>query len=345
MSVYADYSPNYTSGNLGVQYLFPHITEGGFAGSVATLKNPSRQASAHYVIENETVAQLVLESDTAWHCGNWWYNQRSISYELVGTTANPPSKATLDTCAGMMAEASRKYFDGAKLVLGENVMLHKMVSATSCPGTTDISYLIAKANEILGQGGEAPAPEPVEPPMDNNEYEEETGGDFQGGTYRCNCDVLNVRDNPSLYGDVMAQYHYGETVVLDSWCVVNGGYVWGRYTAYSGATRYVAVGKATGKPESNDFLVLVGGEASTPSYEPVDHIQARTYTCQVNGLRVRDTPSLSGGTVASYNVGETVALDGWETEADGYIWGRYTSYSGATRYVAVKSVDGATYLS
>lgn len=145
-------TPNYTPGNYGIVALFPHWTCGGFDGSVATLQNPDRQASAHYVIEGDRVAQLVDESDSAWHCGNYYYNMRAISYELVGWTGNPPSYATLDTCAELMAQASRDYFDGAPLVLGENVMLHKWVADTDCPGETDIDYLVAKANEILNGG-------------------------------------------------------------------------------------------------------------------------------------------------------------------------------------------------
>lgn len=57
----------------------------------------------------------------------------------------------------------------------------------------------------------------------------------------------------------MASYHKGQTVVLDSWYKSRDGYVWGRYTgATSGKLRYVAVGRATGKPEADDYLVRVG---------------------------------------------------------------------------------------
>lgn len=149
-NIYWAGTPNYNSGNYGISYLFPHWTEGGFDGSVSTLQNPARKASAHYVIEGTRVAQLVRESDTAWHCGNGYYNPRSVSYELVGWTGNPPSRETLDTCARMMADASRKYFGGAKLVLGKNVMLHKWVSDTNCPGQTDINWLVERANYYLG---------------------------------------------------------------------------------------------------------------------------------------------------------------------------------------------------
>lgn len=149
-NIYWAGTPNYTSGNYGIVALFPHWTCGGFDGSVATLQNPSRQASAHYVIEGGKVAQLVSENDSAWHCGNYYYNMRSISYELVGWSGHPPTYETLDTCARMMAQASRKYFGGAKLVLGGNVYLHKWVSDTDCPGETDIDWLVSTANDYLG---------------------------------------------------------------------------------------------------------------------------------------------------------------------------------------------------
>lgn len=81
---------------------------------------------------------------------------------------------------------------------------------------------------------------------------------FEGGTYRCTVDTLNVRDAPGLSGSVVASYHKNQTVVLDSWYKVADGYVWGRYTgATSGKERYVAVGRATGKPEADDYLVRV----------------------------------------------------------------------------------------
>ena len=330
-------SPNYNRGNSGRLYLFPHWTCGGFAGSVSTLQNPSRQASAHYVIEGSEVAQLVSEDDTAWHCGNSWYNWRSISYELVGWPGNPPSRETLDTCAAMMADASRRYFGGAELVLGGNVMLHKMVSATSCPGETDIGYLVAKANELLGQGG---APEPAEPDRPQG-----ASGSFQGGTYVCQVDSLNVRSAPSTAGAVVASYERGQTVNLDSWHTVADGYVWGRYTAYSGATRYIAVGRHTGKPESDDYLVLAGSSPSPSPAPAPSGIAARGYTVVCDSLNVRSAPSTSADMVASYSRGQTVNLDGWCGAADGYRWGRYTAYSGATRYIALGTADGSqTYL-
>lgn len=100
--------------------------------------------------------------------------------------------------------------------------------------------------------GSAPAAVPQPQPA-----QQETTENF-GGTYRCTVDYLRVRDAPGLGGTEVAHYSSGETVTLDNWYKIADGYVWGRYTGYSGATRYIAVGKATGKPEADDYLVKVG---------------------------------------------------------------------------------------
>lgn len=76
-----------------------------------------------------------------------------------------------------------------------------------------------------------------------------------GGRYRCTVSKLNVRSAPSLFGSVVASYSRGQTVVLDDWYKSADGFIWGRYTGGSGKLRYIAVGRATGKPEADDYLV------------------------------------------------------------------------------------------
>ena len=76
-----------------------------------------------------------------------------------------------------------------------------------------------------------------------------------GGRYRCTVSKLNVRSAPSLSGSVVASYSSGQTVVLDDWYKSADGFIWGRYTGGSGKIRYIAVGRATGKPEADDYLV------------------------------------------------------------------------------------------
>ena len=64
---------------------------------------------------------------------------------------------------------------------------------------------------------------------------------------------------------------------------------------------------------------------------------AGTYTVvSPDGLNVRAEPATSAEIVARYSTGDTVALDGWTTTGDGWVWGRYVgASSGKLRYVAI----------
>ncbi|MEP7120775.1 MAG: N-acetylmuramoyl-L-alanine amidase [Byssovorax sp.] len=62
-----------------------HDTEGGWDASVSTLQNDGGK-SVHYIIDADggKVGQFISEGDTAWHVGNWFYNQHMIGIEHVG---------------------------------------------------------------------------------------------------------------------------------------------------------------------------------------------------------------------------------------------------------------------
>lgn len=67
------------------------------------------------------------------------------------------------------------------------------------------------------------------------------------GTYKVVCDSLNVRSAPSLSGSVVAGYGRSDRIYSVGADVADAdGYAWAHYTAYSGATRYVAIGTASG---------------------------------------------------------------------------------------------------
>lgn len=111
------------------------------------------------------------------------------------------------------------------------------------------------ADAILEAAGIGPSGSASAPSASNSG--EKTGTGF-GGTYRCTVSSLNVRDAPTLGGNVVASYSKGQTVVLDDWYKIADGWVWGRYTgASSGKKRYVAVGKPTGGPAADDYLLKV----------------------------------------------------------------------------------------
>lgn len=148
---------HYTRGRGGhrVVALVPHIAEGSLSSVDATFTGGGRQASAHFCVEGTTVHQYVSLDDTAWAVGNFAGNQETVSVEHAGTTANPPTRQTLETSARLFAWLARRY-GWSRLVLGENVKLHKWYSATSCPSTMDVDWLVARANEIL-EGGDMTA--------------------------------------------------------------------------------------------------------------------------------------------------------------------------------------------
>lgn len=95
-------------------------------------------------------------------------------------------------------------------------------------------------------GKPAAQPEPVKPAVTHG----------FGGTYRVTRD-MNIRTKASLDGKVVDTYHKGGTVNLDDTYVIADGYVWGTYIGNSGNRRYIAVGRATGKPEPDDFLIKI----------------------------------------------------------------------------------------
>lgn len=162
------------------------------------------------------------------------------------------------------------------------------------------------------------------------------------GTYQCVVDALNVRAGAGTGYAKVAQYHRGETVVLDGTAVVADGCVWGRYTGRSGKKRYVAVRTIGGM----EYLRKVGA-AAKPAAKPAASasVPAGRYQCVVATLNVRSATSLSAPVVAQYHRGQTVTLDGACAVSEGYVWGRYIGASSCKkRYIAVRTTGGTAYL-
>jgi N-acetyl-anhydromuramyl-L-alanine amidase AmpD len=76
-------------GNAAVDTIVIHDTEGDWDASVATLQYQSG-VSVHYLVDADgsRVAQFLPETDTAWHAGNYFYNETSIGIEHVGYAAD-----------------------------------------------------------------------------------------------------------------------------------------------------------------------------------------------------------------------------------------------------------------
>src|SRR5438046_97679 len=82
-------SSNFTVSNREHTYpinmIVIHDIEGSAGSAIQAFQDPSRAASAHYVVDyNGSITQMVLEKDVAWHAGNWDYNTRAIGIEHAG---------------------------------------------------------------------------------------------------------------------------------------------------------------------------------------------------------------------------------------------------------------------
>jgi hypothetical protein len=100
---------NPTRGGAKIEYVVVHDTEGGWHGSVATLQNDPGK-SAHYIIgQDGRIGQFVNESVTAWHCGNGFYNTRSIGIEHVGWADRPFPEKLYETSAKLVSHLAQKY--------------------------------------------------------------------------------------------------------------------------------------------------------------------------------------------------------------------------------------------
>ena len=249
---YTRLSPNYSTGrNHVIDRITPHYMAGN--GSVELcgeiFASPSRKASSNYGIGSDgRIGMYVEEKNRPWTSGSSYNDNRAITIECANLSDGSLTDACWNSLVALCVDICQRNGISKLNYTGDdtgNLTMHKWYQSTDCPGpwlSQQFGRLAREVNEILS--GELPKPTP---PM------------VFGGTYKCNVDVLNVRNAPTTKGtQVVAQYTRGDTVVLDDWYVSEDGYIWGRYTgANSGKYRYVAVGLDTGKPEPNDYLIKV----------------------------------------------------------------------------------------
>lgn len=242
-------STHMTKGRQGckVDKIVLHHNGGNLTGRGCYDVWQTREASAHYqVAADGRITQLVWDTDTAWHSGDWNTNLTSIGVEHADISSSPwsISEATLDNGAHLVAALCKHYGLG-RPQWGVNVFPHSHFSSTACPasiaGSQNAAYMARAQAWYDKMTGTASAPSTAQPAQS---VAAESSANVLQGTYRVAVDKLNVRDQPSLSGNVVATYSNGQTVNLDRWGVVADGYIWGRYTAYSGAVRYVALAPA-----------------------------------------------------------------------------------------------------
>lgn len=150
MSIVLINSPNFGRGRQGrkIDYIIMHWMAGNLASTDVVFQDTQRQSSAHYGIEDDRIHQYVKEEDTAWHCGNYEMNLRSIGIEHSAQPGRDASAATIETSARLVADICKRYSIPCDRA---HILKHSEVFNTQCPGTLPIDTIIAKANNIIGE--------------------------------------------------------------------------------------------------------------------------------------------------------------------------------------------------
>lgn len=251
---YTKLSPNHSSGrNHKIDRITPHYVDGNCTvETIGEIFSPSaRRASSNYGIGSDgRIGMYVEEKNRAWTSGSSYNDNRAITIECAnlsdGSLTASCWKSLVDLCVDICRRNSipRLNYTGDD---SGNLTMHKWYQGTDCPGpwlSKQFKRLADEVNAILE--GKEPPPTPTPTP------------DF-GGLYECMVTSLNVRTQPTLDGEIVAHYGYGDFVQLDNWYTSADGYIWGRYTGLqSGKLRYVAVGRDTGKVEDDDYLIKIG---------------------------------------------------------------------------------------
>ena len=122
-------SPNFDARRANLVVLH-HTSDSTLDEALATLTNPERKVSAHYLIGRDgEIVQMVEEKDRAWHAGvSWWggntdINSASIGIELDNDGFEPFDDAQIDALLLLLADVLQR-----NNIPGENVVGHADVA-------------------------------------------------------------------------------------------------------------------------------------------------------------------------------------------------------------------------
>lgn len=143
LRTYTSITSHKSSGRGGrkIDKIFVHHMAGNLTVQQCGSVFHSAQASAHYGVNGKNIGCYVDENDTAWHCGNFAWNQQSIGIELANDRGASGdwhvSDSTLDTAIMLIADiCKRNGIEELKYTgdLSGNLCMHCWVCSTACPG-------------------------------------------------------------------------------------------------------------------------------------------------------------------------------------------------------------------
>lgn len=149
-----------------IQYIvLHHMASTSFGGVLNSWQTGAKEGSANYAISNEgEIVGVVPESLRSWSLSSATWDAKSITFEIENEAAGgswPVSSAAHEATAKVVADLVRRY--GIPLdrnrVLGHREVYtrHGASYATACPGGLNMDWIVARAAQLLGQGG-IPAP-------------------------------------------------------------------------------------------------------------------------------------------------------------------------------------------
>lgn len=178
------YSSRY---NTPIQRVIVHHWAGTNGGD-SRLTNPNEEVSANYILYSDgTLVSQVPEEYRAWTSGSPAADNNAITVETQNTAVGgdwPVSDAAVAKLTELIADVANRYGWGG---VGEgNVVGHRDVYATACPGPylyALLPQIASNANAIVG-GGSAPAPAPAPSGSISDLADAVLRGDYGNGAER-----------------------------------------------------------------------------------------------------------------------------------------------------------------
>ncbi len=97
-----------------IRFIVIHTTEVSYEGTVRIFTDPSRSASAHYLVRSRDglVTKFISPKHVAWHAGNWFYNMHSVGIEHEAFSAEGHAwftDALYASSAALVRHLARRY--------------------------------------------------------------------------------------------------------------------------------------------------------------------------------------------------------------------------------------------
>ena len=214
-------------GGRKVERVIIHHIAGSGAAGVATLYNPSRQASANYILfENGDLQGMVPEEYRAWTSGSAAADGNSITVETANTTFAPSwkvSDASIETLAKLVADVAKRY--KWKEITRKQVCGHREFQSTACPGP----YLYPRLNDIVKRANEIWKGKPaVSKPVVKPSPKPSTS--VSGSLVEINTTSLNYRSGPGVSYKVNGSVRKGQIYTIvekkNGWGKLKSGAGW-----------------------------------------------------------------------------------------------------------------------